>query len=94
MPAASAQWPRIDLNNPDHRRTAVGIFALTVANVVIVSLASYRGVEYMDSVQFCGQVCHSVMKPEATAHADGPHARVTCVECHIGSGATWFAKSK
>ena len=65
-----------------------------MANIVIVSLAAYRGVEYMDSVQFCGQACHSVMKPEATAHADGPHARVTCVECHIGAGATWFAKSK
>jgi NapC/NirT cytochrome c family, N-terminal region len=88
------QWPRIDLNNPDHRRIAVGIFALTMANIVIVSLAAYRGVEYMDSTQFCGQACHSVMKPEATAHQDGPHARVTCVECHIGEGATWFAKSK
>ena len=88
------QWPRIDLNNADHRRVAVAIFALTMANIVIVSLATYRGVEYMDSTQFCGQACHSVMKPEATAHQDGPHARVTCVECHIGSGATWFARSK
>jgi len=88
------QWPRIDLNNANHRRAAVAIFALTMVNIVIVSLAAYRGVEYMDSVQFCGQVCHTVMKPEATAHQDGPHARVTCVECHIGSGATWFAKSK
>ncbi|MEP7306814.1 MAG: NapC/NirT family cytochrome c [Acidobacteriota bacterium] len=92
--ASDFQWPRIDLNNPHHRRVAVAVFTLTMANVVIVSLAAYRGVEYMDSVQFCGQVCHSVMKPEATAHQDGPHARVTCVECHIGSGATWFAKSK
>jgi len=91
---AATEWPRLDLNNPDHRRAAVAIFALTMVNIVIVSLAAYRGVEYMDSVQFCGQACHSVMKPEATAHADGPHARVTCVECHIGSGATWFAKSK
>jgi hypothetical protein len=88
------QWPRIDLNNPDHRRAAVAIFALTVVNIVIVSLASYRGVEYMDSVQFCGQTCHTVMMPAATAHQSGPHARVTCVECHIGSGATWFARSK
>src|SRR3954471_12723479 len=88
------QWPRIDLNNPDHRRAAVGIFALTMANVVIVSLAAYRGVEYMDSVQFCGQACHAVMKPEATAHADGPHARVPCVACHIGAGAASFAKAK
>lgn len=88
------RWPSIDLNRADHRRTAVAIFALTMANIVIVSLAAYRGVEYMDSVQFCGQACHSVMKPEATAHADSPHARVACVACHIGSGAAWFAKSK
>jgi hypothetical protein len=88
------RWPSIDLNNPHHRTTAIAIFALTLVNVVIVSLAAYRGVEYMDSTEFCGQVCHSVMKPEATAHEDGPHARVTCVQCHIGSGATWFARSK
>src|SRR5215208_4188886 len=87
-------WPRFDLNDPIQRRAAVIIFCLTMANVVIVSLAAYRGIEYMDSVQFCAQVCHTVMKPEATAHQDGPHARVTCVECHIGSGATWFARSK
>src|ERR1700674_4363435 len=61
-------WPRIDLNNADHRRAAVAIFALALVNIVIVSLASYRGIEYMDSVQFCSQVCHSVMKPEGTAH--------------------------
>ncbi len=87
-------WPRIDLNDAHHRHVAMAVFALTMANVVIVSLAAYRGVEYMDSVEFCGQVCHTVMKPEAIAHQDGPHARVTCVQCHIGSGATWFAKSK
>lgn len=23
-----------------------------------------------------------------------PHSRVSCVECHIGSGAKWYAKSK
>jgi len=55
---SAASWPRIDLNNPSHRRTAVLVFALTMANVVIVSLAAYKGVEYMDSVQFCGQACH------------------------------------
>src|SRR4029453_5714208 len=76
------------------RRGAVITFALTMANIVIVSLAAYRGIEYMDSVAFCGQVCHSVMKPEFTAYQDGPHSRVTCVQCHIGSGASWFAKSK
>jgi len=89
-----ASWPRLDLNDPVQRRGVVMFLALTLANVVIVSLAAYRGLEYMDSVQFCGQVCHTVMKPEFTAYQDGPHSRVACVQCHIGSGASWFAKSK
>ena len=87
-------WPRIDLNDPRQRLTAVLIFALTMANVVIVSLAAYRGVQYMDSVAFCGQVCHTAMKPEFVAHQTGPHAHVKCVECHVGPGASSFAKAK
>src|SRR6476646_8165782 len=93
-PSAQIHWPRIDFNDPVHRHTAIIIFALTIANVVIVSLAAYRGVEYMDSVQFCGQVCHTVMKPEFAAYQDGAHSRVACVQCHIGPGASWFARSK
>ncbi|HEX2344681.1 MAG TPA: NapC/NirT family cytochrome c [Vicinamibacterales bacterium] len=89
-----AHWPSIDLNNPSTRRAVLGIAVLTFVNVVIVSLAAYRGVEYMDSVGFCGQVCHEVMEPEFAAYQDGPHSRVTCVQCHIGSGASWFVKSK
>jgi hypothetical protein len=87
-------WPRLDLNDPVHRRGAFIFLMVTLANLVIVSLAAYRGVEYMDSVQFCGQVCHVVMKPEFIAYQDGPHSRVACVRCHIGAGASWFAKSK
>ena len=59
---------------------------LTMANVVIVSLAAYRGVEYMDSVAFCGQVCHEPMEPQFVSHQFGSHARVACVDCHIGPG--------
>jgi hypothetical protein len=93
-PPSEWRWPQIDLNDPGQRRTAVAIFALTMVNVVIVSLGAYRGVEYMDSVQFCSSACHTVMKPEGTAHQNGPHARVACVACHVGSGATSFAKAK
>jgi hypothetical protein len=91
---SSLRWPQIDLNDPAQRATAVIVFALTMANVVIVSLAGYRGVEYMDSVAFCGQACHTVMQPEFVAHANQPHAQVKCVECHVGAGATSFAKAK
>jgi len=93
-PPSAAHWPRLDLNDPAQRRTAVLIFLLTIANVVIVSLAGYRGVEYMDSVAFCGQVCHTVMKPEFVAHQSGPHANVKCVDCHVAPGASGFASAK
>jgi NapC/NirT cytochrome c family, N-terminal region len=91
---SEVRWPVWDLNNPSQRVAAVIVFALTIANVVIVSLAAYRGVEYMDSPEFCGQVCHQPMQPEWAAHAQGPHAQVACVECHVGPGATSFARSK
>ncbi len=70
------------------------MIALTAANIVLISLAAFRGVEYMDSPEFCGEVCHVVMQPEFTAYREGPHARVACVACHIGPGAPWFVQSK
>jgi hypothetical protein len=94
LAAEKPRWPRLDLNEPVHRRGVFIFTVLTLANIVIVSLAAYRGVEYMDSVQFCGQTCHTVMKPEFSAYQDSAHSRVACVQCHIGAGATWFAKSK
>ena len=91
---ASVDWPRIDLNNPAQRNMAVIVFCLTMANIVIVSLGAYKGVEYMDSVGFCGQVCHTPMKPELVAHQQGPHASITCVKCHVAPGAGSFVRSK
>jgi hypothetical protein len=88
------RWPRIDLSNARHRNWTAFVIVATVMNIVIVSLAAYSGVHYMDSVAFCGQVCHEVMQPEFSAYQDGPHSRVTCVECHIGEGASWFVRSK
>jgi hypothetical protein len=93
-PPASIEWPRIDLNDPVHRRVALVVFCLTMANIVIVSLAAYKGVEYMDSVGFCGKTCHTPMQPELVAHEQGSHAHIACVACHIGPGARGFAKAK
>ncbi len=67
---------------------------LTVANVAIISAASYAGVKYMDSNEFCGTVCHTVMIPQYTAYTNSPHSRVHCVSCHIGPGAEWFVQYK
>jgi hypothetical protein len=93
-PAARGQWPRIDFNDQTHRTAAVLVFALTLANIAIVSLAAYRGVEYMDSVGFCGQVCHAPMRPQFAAHGATAHARVRCVDCHVGSSASSSVATK
>jgi hypothetical protein len=93
-PPSAVRWPQLDLNDPAQRRTAVAVFLLTVANIVIVSVGAYSGVEYMDSVGFCGQVCHTPMQPEFVAHQAQPHASVKCVACHVGPGASSLAKAK
>ncbi len=41
--------------------------------------------DYTNSPTFCGQTCHT-MPPQYTAYLVSPHARVDCVDCHIGKG--------
>lgn len=91
---APLSYPMIDLNKDRVRRAAIGVSLLTVINLLIISMVSYRGVVYMDSSEFCGEVCHTVMEPEYVAYQNSPHSRVECVECHIGPGAPWFVRSK
>lgn len=87
-------YPKVDLSVPDLRRALAWVAGLTVANIIIFSAGAYRGVQYMDSARFCGETCHTVMQPEFTAYQNSPHARVECVQCHIGPGAPWFVRSK
>ncbi len=89
-----AEYPQVDLSQPGVRRSFWLVGALTGMNFVLIGTASYRGVGYMDSTQFCGQTCHTVMTPEFTAYQNSPHSRVECVACHIGPGASWFVRSK
>jgi hypothetical protein len=96
MPGGEATplMPVFDLNVPKTRHWLLIFLAATMFNVIILSAATYKGVEVMESVEFCGLACHSVMEPEHTAHQRSPHSRVACAECHIGPGADWFVKSK
>ena len=86
--------PVFDLNVASTRRWMLIFLGATMFNVVIIAGATYKGVHVMESVEFCGLACHSVMEPEHTAHARSPHSRVACADCHIGPGADWFVKSK
>jgi nitrate/TMAO reductase-like tetraheme cytochrome c subunit len=87
-------YPRLDFNDPHLRKVVMVIIGLTMLNAVLFGSASFIGVEYMESVEFCGTVCHTVMSPEYAAYQNSPHSRVACVQCHIGPGASWFVKSK
>ncbi len=88
------RYPRIDLNNPQQRSAFAFFIAFTVVFVALSAAGSYRAYEYTDSVQFCGQLCHTVMNPEFVAYSQSPHARVRCVDCHVGPGAGWYVRSK
>jgi nitrate/TMAO reductase-like tetraheme cytochrome c subunit len=90
----TAFYPRIDLNDAGQRSAVISFSAFLVVFVMLSAGGSYKAYEYTDSVQFCGQLCHTVMNPEFTAYQLSPHARVACVDCHVGSGATWYVKSK
>ncbi len=86
--------PPLTLRSPELRKLATFVAVATFANVVIAGQLTYSAVDYMDTDRFCGEVCHTVMQPEFTAYQQSPHARVACVDCHIGPGASWFVRSK
>jgi hypothetical protein len=76
-------------------RNRIIVFVLfSIANVVLTLVIVMAGFEYMDSASFCGLLCHKVMEPEYVMYMRSPHARVVCVDCHIGPGASWFVRSK
>lgn len=84
----------IDLTDSKQRRAVILISSLSFVLLVASAFGSYQAYEYTDSVEFCGKVCHAVMKPEYVAYKNSPHAQVACADCHIGPGADWFIKSK
>ena len=72
-PPGSPRWKRI---------LPYGL--LGVLTLVALLLFAYAW-EYTNSPEFCGTSCHT-MPPEYTSYLTSPHARVDCVDCHIGEG--------
>lgn len=70
------------------------ILGLTLVNVLFLMGASMRTLHFMDQPRFCGKACHEVMNPEWTTYQMSPHARVHCVECHVGEGLDALIDSK
>jgi len=93
-PTANADWPVLDFRQTAVRRGALLFTALTAVNIVILLLAGYGSLHWMESPTFCGQVCHTPMQPQFAAWREGPHGRIACVKCHIGEGAAAFVHAK
>jgi nitrate/TMAO reductase-like tetraheme cytochrome c subunit len=61
-------------------------FSLAAVAVLMIGTAGVLyGWDFTNSSPFCGTTCHT-MPPEYAAYQVSPHARVACVECHIGRG--------
>src|SRR5690242_12223179 len=93
-PTEIAAYPKLDLNDPKARRAFFVFLFFTFLFVTASAFGSYKAYEYTESVSFCGETCHTVMKPEHVAYQAGAHARVGCVGCHVGPGAGWYVRSK
>ena len=87
-------WPIIDFNKKSTQNASIIFGVGTVLLILFSSIGSYEAFHYTESVEFCGKLCHEVMKPEYVAYYESSHERVSCVECHVGSGADWYVKSK
>ena len=85
---------RIEPSNPRYMRNLWLFLGLGAVILITTGWAGFKGYETTDSVAFCGETCHTVMEPENITYQNSPHAQVPCAECHIGSGASFWVRSK
>jgi hypothetical protein len=60
----------------------------------LLCIAAYSGHRYTESAAFCGNFCHTVMKPEFVSHQNSPHSRIRCVDCHNSTDVNGLTAAK
>jgi NapC/NirT cytochrome c family, N-terminal region len=73
------------------RQTMMGAVGMLLAGGIGLALLGAGGIvawEYSNSDAFCANVCHAVHPEESRIHPQSVHARVQCVECHMGRTST------
>jgi len=93
-PPSIGSYPTIDLNLPRDRRILGFVSIVTLILIFLSVFGSYETYQFTESEAFCGALCHTVMQPQYVSHEVSPHARVLCVDCHVGPGAVGFVNSK
>ena len=99
QPLADETLPPVatpDGTKPPKRRRSIWRWLLAAAGLAVVALVFFMAtvtiLGYTESTAFCSS-CH-IMKPEAVAHDNSPHARTDCGTCHIGPGAVAAIQGK
>jgi hypothetical protein len=72
----------IPLSGASRWTKAMPYIVMGIITLVIISGGVY-GWQYTNSNVFCGTACHT-MPPQYSTTNISPHARVDCVQCHIG----------
>jgi hypothetical protein len=81
--------------DPVRHQRLLPVWLLVIGLFLIASsYGSYKSYHFIESKEFCGEVCHSVMHPEFMAHSNSPHSRVACIECHAGPGIEHQVRAK
>lgn len=73
------------------RATMAGMATSVILGLIafaVLGAGTIVGWEYSNSNAFCANMCHAVHPEEPRAHAESAHARVDCVECHMGRLST------
>jgi hypothetical protein len=91
---SSMPFLTIDLTRPQDRRNLVVFGIGSAVFLFCAAVGSYHSYHFAESEYFCGQLCHTPMRPEHTTYLHSPHAQVACTACHVGPGATSFVKAK
>ncbi len=70
-------------------RTVIVALLIVIAVFAVLGTSSVAVWEYTNSDAFCSNACHQVHPENPDAHHASQHARVACVECHIGRTSTF-----
>ncbi|MFV1963067.1 MAG: NapC/NirT family cytochrome c [Acidimicrobiia bacterium] len=85
---------RVEPTDPQYMRSLWLFLGLSLVGVAVVGFVGFQAYEATDSTSFCADACHTPMEPEAVALQVSAHARIKCVECHIGPGTEAYLQAK
>ena len=77
---------------PRTRRGWSALLLVTGALAIVAIAGAVQVIAWTETADFCGR-CHT-MGPELAAHAAGPHADVSCGECHVAPGLDGWVTAK